>query len=146
MTRTGFVIANLFRKKTRTILTVLSVIMAFLLFGLLQSLNSIFSSGADFIGATRVITQARVSFTTALPLSMVPKLEGVPGVARVAYSQWFGGVWQENSPEFVFVVDPQRHHDGYPEWVMPEEQWKTFANTRTAMVAGKNLADKYGWK
>ena len=146
MTKTGFVVANLFRKKTRTILTVLSVIMAFLLFGLLQSLNSIFSSGADFIGATRLVTQARVSFTTALPLSMVPKLEGVPGVARVAYSQWFGGVWQENTPVFVFAVDPQRHHDVYPEWVMPEEQWKTFANTRTAMVAGKNLADKYGWK
>ena len=79
MTRTGFVIANLFRKKTRTILTILSVIMAFLLFGLLQSLNSIFNSGADFIGATRLMTQARVSFTQALPLSMVPKLESVPG-------------------------------------------------------------------
>jgi putative ABC transport system permease protein len=146
MTKTGFVVANLFRKKTRTILTVLSVIMAFLLFGLLQSLNSIFSSGADFIGATRLITQARVSFTTALPLSMVPKLEAVPGVARVAYSQWFGGVWQENTQVFTFAVDPARYHDAYAEWVMPEEQWKTFENTRTAMIAGKIIADKYGWK
>jgi putative ABC transport system permease protein len=146
MTKTGFVVANLFRKKTRTILTVLSVIMAFLLFGLLQSLNSLLNAGADFIGATRVITQARVSFATELPLSMVPKLEAVPGVARVAYSQWFGGVWQENTQVYTFAVDPQRQHDAYPEWVMPEEQWKAFANTRTAMVAGKNLAEKYGWK
>ena len=146
MTRTGFVVANLFRKKTRTILTILSVIMAFLLFGLLQSLNSIFNSGADFIGATRLMTQARVSFTQALPLSMVPKLESVPGVARVAYSQWFGGVWQENTQVFTFAVDPERYHDVYPEWVMPEEQWKAFEHTRTAMVAGKQLADKYGWK
>jgi putative ABC transport system permease protein len=146
MTKTGFVVANLFRKKTRTILTILSVIMAFLLFGLLQSLNSIFSSGADFIGATRLVTQARVSFTQPLPLSMVPKLETVPGVARVAYSQWFGGVWQENTQVFTFAVDPQRYHDVYAEWVMPEEQWKAFANTRTAMVAGKLVADKYGWK
>jgi putative ABC transport system permease protein len=146
MTRTGFVIANLFRKKTRTILTVLSVIMAFLLFGLLQSLNSIFNSGADFVGATRLMTQARVSFTQALPLSMVPKLEAVPGVARVAYSQWFGGVWQENTQVFTFAVEPERYHDVYPEWVMPEEQWKAFEHTRTAMVAGRNLADKYGWK
>jgi putative ABC transport system permease protein len=146
MTRTGFVIANLFRKKTRTILTILSVIMAFLLFGLLQSLNSIFNSGADFVGATRLMTQARVSFTQALPLSMVPKLESVPGVARVAYSQWFGGVWQENTQVFTFAVDPERYHDVYPEWVMPEEQWKAFMQTRTSMVAGKMLADKYGWK
>jgi len=146
MTRTGFVIANLFRKKTRTILTILSVIMAFLLFGLLQSLNSIFNSGADFVGATRLMTQARVSFTQALPLSMVPKLESVPGVARVAYSQWFGGVWQENTQVFTFAIDPERYHDVYPEWVMPEEQWKAFMQTRTSMVAGKMLADKYGWK
>jgi putative ABC transport system permease protein len=146
MTRTGFVIANLFRKKTRTILTVLSVIMAFLLFGLLQSLNSIFNSGADFVGATRLMTQARVSFTQALPLSMVPKLESVPGVGRVAYSQWFGGVWQENTQVFTFAVDPQRYHDVYPEWVMPEEQWKAFEQTRTSMLAGRMLADKYGWK
>ncbi|MEA3179054.1 MAG: putative transport system permease protein [Gammaproteobacteria bacterium] len=146
MTRTGFVIANLFRKKTRTILTILSVIMAFLLFGLLQSLNSIFNSGADFVGATRLMTQARVSFTQALPLSMVPKLESVPGVARVAYSQWFGGVWQENTQVFTFAIDPERYHDVYPEWVMPEEQWKAFMQTRTSMVAGRMLADKYGWK
>jgi putative ABC transport system permease protein len=147
MTKTGFVVANLFRKKTRTILTLLSVIMAFVLFGLLQSVNHIFSAGADFIGATRLMTQARVSFTSPLPLSMLPKLESVPGVARVAYSQWFGGVWHEqNTPLFMFAVDPVRHHDVYPEWVMPEEQWKAFATTRTAMVAGKQIADKYGWK
>jgi putative ABC transport system permease protein len=146
MTRTGFVIANLFRKKTRTILTILSVIMAFLLFGLLQSLSHIFNAGADFVGATRLVTQARVSFTQPLPLSMIPKLEGVPGVARVAYSQWFGGVWQTNTQVFTFAVDPLRYRDVYPEWVMPEEQWKAFVGTRTAMVAGKMVADKYGWK
>ncbi len=146
MTKTGFVVANLFRKRTRTILTLLSVIMAFLLFGLLQSVNYLFSAGADALGATRLMTQARVSFTQALPLSMVPKLESVPGVARVAYSQWFGGIWQENTPLFVFAVDPMRYHDVYPEYVMPEAQWQEFAKTRTAMVAGKQIADQYKWK
>jgi putative ABC transport system permease protein len=146
MTKTRFVIANLFRKKTRTILTLLSVIMAFLLFGLLQSVNHIFDAGPNFLGATRLMTQARISFTSPLPLSMVPKLEAIPGVERVAWSQWFGGIWQENTPLFVFAVNPQRHHDVYPEWVMPEDQWKAFENTRTGMVAGKVVADRYGWK
>ncbi|HEV8695764.1 MAG TPA: ABC transporter permease [Lysobacter sp.] len=146
MTKTGFVIANLFRKKTRTTLTLLSVIAAFLLFGLLQSVNHIFSAGPDFLGATRLITQARVSFTQPIPLSMLPKLESVPGVERVTHSQWFGGVWQENTPLFVFAVDPQRQHEVYPEWVMPDAQWKAFEQTRTGMIAGKLLADKYGWK
>lgn len=146
MTRTAFVVANLFRKRVRTILTLLSVIMAFLLFGLLQSVNTIFSSGADFVGATRLFVQARVSFTTALPVSMVPKLEAIPGVVRVAYQQWFGGVWQTNTPLIMFALDPQRYHDVYPEWKMPEAQWQAFEHTRTGLIVGRQLANQYGWK
>ncbi|HXY76209.1 MAG TPA: ABC transporter permease [Steroidobacteraceae bacterium] len=146
MTKAGFVIANLFRKRTRTILTLLSVIMAFLLFGLLQSVNSLFSAGADFVGATRLMTQARVSFTTPLPISMLPKLAGIPGVARVAYQAWFGGVWQENTPLIMFSTDPQSYRDVYPEWVMSDAQWQDFIHTRTGMIAGKQLAEQYGWK
>jgi putative ABC transport system permease protein len=146
MTRTGFIIANLFRKRVRTILTLLSVIMAFLLFGLLQSVNTVFSSGADFVGATRLFVQARVSFTTALPVSMVPKLEAIPGVTRVAYQQWFGGVWQTNTPLIMFALDPQRYHDVYPEWKMPEAQWQAFERTRTGLIVGRQLANQYGWK
>ena len=146
MTKSGFVIANLFRKRTRTILTLLSVIMAFVLFGLLQSVNSLFNAGSNFVGATRLMTQARVSFTQPLPISMVPKLEAVPGVARVAYSMWFGGIWQENTPLFVFAIDPLRYHDVYPEYVMPQSQWQDFAHTRTGIIVGKLLADKYGWR
>jgi putative ABC transport system permease protein len=146
MTKSGFVIANLFRKKTRTILTLLSVVAAFLLFGLLQSVNTIFSAGADFVGATRLIVQARVSFTSPLPVGMLPKLEAIPGVTRVAYSQWFGGVWQENTPLLMFSVDPLRHHGVYPEYVMPEAQWQAFANTRTGIIVGKMVADQFHWK
>ena len=146
MTKAGFVIANLFRKRTRTILTLLSVIMAFLLFGLLQSVNSIFNRGADFVGATRLFVQARVSFTQALPISMLPKLEAIPGVAAVAHQMWFGGVWQENTPLIMLSLDPRTYHDVYPEWVMPDSQWQAFINTRTGMIAGKLLADQYGWK
>src|SRR5215471_17752119 len=146
MTKAGFVLANLFRKRTRTILTLLSVIMAFLLFGLLQSVNTIFNAGSDFVGATRLFTQARVSFTSPLPISMLPKLEAIPGVGRVAYQQWFGGVWQENTPLIMFSTDPQRYHDVYPEWVMPDAQWQAFEHTRTGMIAGKQIADQYGWK
>lgn len=146
MTKTGFIVANLFRKKTRTSLTLLSVVMAFLLFGLLQAVNVLFGAGADFIGATRLITQARVSFTQSLPMRQLPEIESVPGVARVMYQQWFGGVWQENTQLFTFAVDPARLHDVYPELVMPDAQWQAFANTRTGMIAGRNLASKYGWK
>ena len=146
MTKTGFVLANLFHKKTRTWLTLLSVVMAFVLFGLLQSLNLVFSASPDFIGATRLVTQSRVSFTQSLPMRMVPEMDAIPGVQRVMYQQWFGAVFRENPQIFAFAVDPVRLHDVYPEWVMPEEHWNAFRDTRTAMIAGRLLAEQYGWK
>jgi putative ABC transport system permease protein len=146
MTKTGFILANLFHKKTRTWLTLLSVVMAFVLFGLLQSLNLVFSASPDFIGATRLVTQSRVSFTQSLPMRMVPEMDAIPGVQRVMYQQWFGAVFRENPQIFAFAVDPVRLHEVYPEWVMPEEHWNAFRDTRTGMIAGRKLAEQYGWK
>lgn len=146
MTKTGFVLRNLFRKKTRTTLTLLSVVTAFLLFGLLQAVNVLFSAGADFVGATRLVTQARVSFTQPLPLRLLPQIEGVPGVDKVMWQQWFGAVWQENTQLIFFATDPFRLRDVYPEYVMPAEQWQAFNDTRTGMIVGRALADQYGWK
>ncbi len=146
MTRTGFVIANLGRKKTRTILTLLSVVMAFLLFGLLQAVNVLFSAGADFVGATRLVTQARVSFTDSLPMRLLPEIESVAGVEHVMWSQWFGGVRGENTQVFTFAVDPVRARAVYPEYLMPDAQWQEFEQTRTGMIAGRKVADLYGWK
>ena len=146
MTHAGFVFANLLRKKTRTTLTILSVVMAFLLFGLLQAVNVLFSAGADFVGETRLVTQARVSFTTSLPMRLLPQIESVPGVERVMWSQWFGGVWQENTQLIIQAVDPVRLHEVYPELVMSDAEWKAFADTRTGFIAGRILANQYGWK
>ena len=146
MTRTGFVLANLGRRKTRTVLTLLSIIMAFLLFGLLQAVNVLFAAGADFVGATRLVTQARVSFTQSLPMRLLPQIESVPGVEDVMWSQWFGGVWQENTQLIIQAADPARLHAVYPEFVMPDAEWQAFENTRTGMIAGRNLANQYGWK
>ncbi|GAC1627741.1 MAG: ABC transporter permease [Nevskia sp.] len=139
--------ASLWRKKTRTILTLLSLIAAFTLFGLLQAVNVLFSSGADFVGANRLITQARVSFTQPLPLSQLTRIEAVPGVSRVAYSQFFGGIYQDERNFFAqFAVDPERLLDTYPEWVLPADQKQAFTNTRTGAIVGRKLAEKYGFK
>jgi putative ABC transport system permease protein len=120
MTRTGFVIANLWRRKTRTILTLLSIVTAFLLFGLLQAVNVLFSAGADFIGASRLVTQARVSFTQSLPIRRLPQIESVPGVELVMWQLWVGAVYQENTLLVVLAADPARLRLAYPEYVMPD--------------------------
>ena len=137
----------LMRKKTRTAFTLLSLAAAFLLIGLLQAVNSVLSGGADFLGANRLITQAKISFTQPLPMRLLPQIEAVPGVEHVGHSQFFGGVYQDAKNFFPqFAVNPQRLRDTYPEWKMPEEQWRAFISTQDGAIAGRVLADKFGWK
>ena len=143
----GLVLSQLFSRKTRTILTLLSLLMAFLLFGLLQAVNVAFNRGASIEGASRVVTQARVSFTQALPLRHVPLVEAVPGVEAVMYQQWFGAWYQEPRQQLVaFAVEPERLHQVVAEWQLTDDQWQAFANTRTGIIVGKQLAEQFGWK
>ena len=139
--------AQLFRKKTRTVLTVLSVLIAFLLFGLLQAVQSAFESGADRADAKRLLTIARYSMIEPLPMSYGSRIERVPGVVGVAFADWFGAKYQNESNAFaVFAVDPARYLDMYPEFAIAPDQRAAFVKTRTGAVAGKILADRYGWK
>ena len=146
MTKTGFIFANLFRRKVRTILTLLSVTCAFVLFGLLQAVNVLLRADVSFVGATRLIAQARVSMTQPLPMRMLPQLQAVPGVQAVTQLLWFGGVIGENNTIASFGVDPEGLRAVSPQWVMPEEQWRAFTDTRTSMIAGRLMAEQQGWK
>ncbi len=141
------VMSALLRKKTRTAFTLASLTMAFLLIGLLQAVNSVISGGADFLGANRLITQAKTSFTQPLPMRQLPHIESVPGVQFVSHSQFFGGTYQEGNTFFPqFAVNPQRLFDTYPEWVLSDDQRRAFISTQDGAIAGKLLAEKYGWK
>lgn len=137
----------LMRRKTRTGFTLLSLGAAFLLIGLLQAVNSVLAGGADFLGANRLITQSRTSFTNPLPMRLLAQIEAVPGVERVGHSQFFGGIYQDARNFFPqFAVDPQRLFDTYPEWTLPEEQRRAFISTRDGAIAGRQLADRFGWE
>lgn len=143
----GLVLSGLLRRKLRTGLTLLSLIAAFTLLGLLQAVNSLFGGAADFLGANRLITQASTSFTQPLPMRLLPQIEAVPGVESVMHSQFFGGVYQDGRGFFPqFAVNPQRLRDTYPEWVMAEDGWRQFISTRDGAIVGKNLAETNGWK
>jgi putative ABC transport system permease protein len=138
--------AQLFRKKTRTVLTLLSVLVAFLLFGLLQAVQIAFESGADAADATRLLTTARYSIIEPLPMSYLRRIEQVPGVVGVASADWFGAKYQNESNAFpVFAVDPARYLDMYPEFTVSPAHRQAFVKTRTGALAGQRLVDRYGW-
>jgi len=138
--------AQLFRRKTRTVLTLLSVLVAFLLFGLLEAVQVAFESGADSADAKRLLTTARYSIIEPLPMAYASRIERVPGVVGVAYADWFGARYQNESNAFaVFAVEPARYLDMYPEFEIAPAQREAFVKTRTGAVAGKRLVDRYGW-
>jgi putative ABC transport system permease protein len=139
--------AGLFRRKTRTVLTLLSVFVAFLLFGLLHAVQLAFESGADSADAKRLLTTARYSIIEPLPIAYLRRIEQVPGVVGVAYASWFGAKYQNESNAFaVFAVDPARYLAMYPEFTVAPAHREAFARTRTGAIAGQRLVDRYGWK
>ena len=139
--------AGLFRRKTRTILTLASVVVAFLLFGLLQAVGTAFESGADSADARRLVTTARYSIIEPLPIAYARRIEQVPGVVAVAYADWFGAKYQNESNAFaVFAVDPARYLAMYPEFAVTPAHRDAFIAARTGALAGRRLVERYGWR
>jgi putative ABC transport system permease protein len=139
--------AALMRRKSRTIFTLLSVLAAFLLFGLLDSVHSAFTAGSrDVAGVDRLVTVSKVSFTLSLPKSLYERIKAVPGVQEVTYANWFGGIYQDPKNFFPNEAVAPNFLSLYPEWVMPEAQRKAFRDTRTGAVVGASLARQFGWK
>jgi putative ABC transport system permease protein len=138
--------AALFRSKTRTLLTLLSVIAAFLLFGMLDSVRVAFNSGGTVSGANRMVVSSRLSITQMLPYSLLSQIEAIPGVRKASYAAWFGGIYRDPKNFFPnFSVGPD-YLDLYPEYVLPPAQRKTFDADRSGAIVGESLAKRHGWK
>jgi putative ABC transport system permease protein len=139
--------AALWRRKPRTIFTMLSIVVAFLLYALLSAVNAAFNAGVDVAGADRLITTGRYSLTQVLPFGHLQQVRGVPGVSSVAGQSWFGGYYQRESnffPQFPTQIEP--YLEMYPEMVLPEDQKQAMLTTRTGAIIAKTLADRFGFK
>ena len=139
--------ANLRRKKIRTMLTIGSFAVALFLFGILGAIRYGFRQGIDIAGADRLVVIGRTSMIQPLPLPYKERLRRTPGVKDVAHATWFGGVYQDPKNFFAqFAIVPDDWLKMYPEFVVPEEQWKAFKAERQACVVGAKLAERFGWK
>lgn len=139
--------AALWRRKPRTILTMLSIAVAFLLYGLLQGVVAAFSAGVDIAGADRLITTGKYSLTQMQPIGYAQQIRAVPGVKQVAHQSWFGGIYQEERNFFAqFPTDAAPYFEIYPEVLLPADQKEAFLRTRTGAIVIKTLADRFGWK
>ena len=138
---------NLLRRKIRAIFTLLSLLIAFVLFGVLMAIRAAFSMGVDIAGADRLMVIHRVSIIQPLPQSYGPKIRSTPGVTDLTHANWFGGYYQEPTNFLAnMAVDPESWLRMYPEYELPEEQKKAWFGDRTAAIVGIDTATKFNWK
>ena len=139
--------SNLNRKKVRTLLTLLSIAVAFLLFGYLAAIRVALSSGVDVAGADRLIVRHKVSIIQQLSESYEARIEQIPSVADATHATWFGGIYQEPKNFFAQMpVKPEEFLEMYPEYLITEEEKARWLETRTGAIAGRVTADRFGWK
>lgn len=139
---------NLKRRKLRTSLTVLSIFVAFLLFGLLCTIENAFTAGISMAGADRLIVRHKVSLIMSLPVTYGRRMEQIPGVESSGHWTWFNGIYQNEPKNFFgsFPVEPESFLAMHDEFVLPEEHKEAWLKTRTGAIIGRSLAERFGWK
>jgi len=139
--------SNLKRKKTRTVLTLLSIVVAFVLFGFLSAIKQALTGGVDIAGANRLIVRHKVSIIQMLPQSYRQRMERIPGVAAAVHQTWFGGVYQDPKKFFMQCpVVPEEFLDMFSELLLPADQKQAWLETRTGAIVGRKTAERFGWK
>ena len=147
MSHVSLVWSSLFRRRVRTMLTLLSVIVAFLLFGLLRSIASAFDAGIDIVGVNRLVVQPKYSIVDPLPIAHLNRIASVDGVTAVTYAHWFGGIYQDRHNFFPkYPVDPKAYFAIYPEYHIDPAQLARFESTRDGAVMPAQLMQRFGWK
>ncbi len=138
---------NTIRHPLRAGLTILGLAVAVLAFCLLRTVVAAWYAGVEGASPTRLITRNAISFINPLPMAYLPKIQAVPGVINVAYSNWFGGIYIDERHFFpTFAVEVRRYFPMYPELVMPEDQKLAFEKDRRGAAVGRALAVRNGWK
>jgi putative ABC transport system permease protein len=139
--------ANLGRKKLRTGLTLASIIVAFLLFGLMQTLRVALTGNPDLAGVDRLMTMHKLAIIQPLPESYLNRIRAVEGVTVATSFDWFGGVYQDDRNQIPsFAVDVATFFSVYPEYSLPPGQKEAWLNDRTGAIVGRIVAQRFGWK
>ena len=138
---------NLKRKKLRTSLTLLSILVAFILFGILCAIKQALVGGVEMAGADRLIVRHKVSIIQLLPESYKARMERIPGVALATHQTWFGGIYQEPKNFFMQCpVLPEEFMSIHPEFLLRPEEMQGWQHTRTGAIVGRKTAERFKWK
>jgi putative ABC transport system permease protein len=138
---------NAFRHKLRAALTILSITIAILAFGLLRTFIGAWYAGVKASSANRLITRNAISLIFTLPLSYKDKIRQVDGVKEIAYGNWFAGIYKDEKNFFAnYAIEAKNYMKLYPEFIVPPDQKEIFLHDRKGCVAGRKLVEQFHWR
>jgi len=138
---------NALRQKLRMSLTMVGLVVAICAFGLLRTVVDAWYAGVDATSSVRLVTRNAISLVFPLPLNYAQRMRQVDGVTGVSWGNWFGGIYVSERNFFPqFAVSGASYLDMYPEYVIAPAELKAFVADRQGAVAGRKLADRFGWK
>ncbi|MBX9591997.1 MAG: FtsX-like permease family protein [Hyphomonadaceae bacterium] len=139
---------NLFRKKLRAALMLASIMIAFLIFGVLAGFQRAFNAGEDVAAADRLMVVNKINFTQPLPIAHYNRVRSIEGVRQVTHMNWFGGYYQEPKNFLVaMAVEPETYLQVYSDQVdAAADARAAFIRERTGALVGETIMKKWGWK
>ena len=144
----SLVLSNLKRKKLRTALTLLSIFVAFILFGLLCTIKESLTAGVSMAGADRLVVRHKVSLIMSLPVAYQARMEQIPSVTSAVHLTWFGGIYQNEPKNFfgTFPVNPEPFLAMNPDFLLPADQKQDWLKKRIGAMVGRATANRFKWK
>src|SRR5262247_4431077 len=138
---------NVWRRRIRTTFTLLSVFIAFLLFGIVMTIRAAFSLGVEVAGLDRLVLINKVTLILPLPISYQRQIQQTPGVQVATHQTWFNDAYQQPTNILTTIaVEPTPFLTTYPEFVLPDAQAAAWLTDRQGAIVGKDLAARYKWK
>ncbi len=132
------------RHKARTIFTWLSVVVAFVLFGILTAVRYGMMGQLTVSVAERLDTNNKAQ--GPLPLSYYNKIVTVPGVTAVTYLTGFNGYFKDPKNAFQVLAVSPTMFQVYAEAKLPPGELQAWQADRQGVIVGPDLAKRMGWK
>jgi putative ABC transport system permease protein len=136
--------AAIMRKPARAVLTLLSVMIAFTLFGLTIGLNATFDAVSAAAKDNRIYVIPRFAAgMTQMPLAVAHQIERIPGVAEVGYQNFIPGYITDPKNRIFVQAYGDNARKVLTEWPITSAQWDLLHNERDGVLVSQWQADKW---
>jgi putative ABC transport system permease protein len=144
------VLKNVFRKKTRSILTIGSILLPLFVICIMGTLLATLDRDpSEGKGMFRLTVRHSISITNFLPEAYLPRIAQLPGVKAVTVLSWFGGTYVDRSARNMFArfaTDPGTFLAVFDDATIVEGSAAAWTGDRSGLLVGQILMKKYGWR